>query len=117
MKLLDVCTTKNDTLKIELNTCDIPSMKYTENVLRDILLNEFHGNVSEFLVQVGTRDTITFSFTADDYVSLIGLLEQAQYTLIQARTIIRWIDYAVATDSPDPSWGPIYYEILEGACQ
>lgn len=115
MELLDVCTTKNATLEIKLNTCDIPSMKYTENVLRDILLNEFHGNVSEFLVQVGTRDTITFLFTADDYVSLMDLLEQAQYTLIQARTIIRWIDYTVAADSPDLSWGPIYYKILEGA--
>lgn len=115
MELLDVYTTKNTTLKIELNTCDIPSMKYTERVLRDILLNEFHGNVSEFLVHVGTSDTIAFSFTADDYVSLMDLLEQAQYTLIQAHTIIRWIDHAVAADSPDPSWGPIYYEILEGA--
>lgn len=114
MELLDVYITKNAALKIELNTCDIPSMKYTECVLRNILLNEFHSNVSEFLVQVGTRDTITFSFTADDYVSLMDLLEQAQYTLIQARTIIRWINYAVATDSPDPSWGSIYYEILEG---
>lgn len=114
MELLDVYIVEN-VLKIELNTGDIPSTEYTERVLQNILMNEFHDNVSEFLVQVGTRDTITFSFTANDYIGLVDLLEQAQYSLIQARTIIRWIDQAVAADSPDSSWGPIYYEILEGA--
>lgn len=114
MQLFDVYIT-DDVLKIELRTCDIPNTEYTERVLLSKLLNDFHGNVSEFLVQVGTRDTIVFSFTANDYIGLTDLLEQAQYALTQARTIIRWIDHAVAANSPDSSWGPVYFEILEGA--
>lgn len=113
MKLLNVRITEDCELKIMGYTCEVPNTEYVDHYFHDVLIDAFHDNMVDFLTQLDKETT--FYFTKEDYVDLAEFLEQSEYTLAQALTIIRWIEQVVAGDSPDSSWGTVYLEILEGA--
>ena len=106
----------DDRITFYVPSNELPDTEYVNQQLRQVLDTEYEGNFIDFILYVRKNQVLPISFTHEDYCELAEhIQEYFTYNLHQARTIIRWIDQTVAADLPDSSWGPIYYEILEGA--